>query len=604
MNRISRVLINTAISSIVLGSFVAICENFVSRAIDSILPKVNQINLFSRPGTITFLSTNGHIIQKLGPDTREKVKPGEMPTLIKKAFVAAEDRRFYEHKGVDIWGITRAILTNLKEGAVLEGGSTITQQLARIIFLNQERTLQRKLKEIALAYKLERELSKDEIIEQYLNHVYLGSSAYGIADASWIYFSKTPDLLTLEEAALIAGLAPAPSYYSPLVNSDLAKKRQSFVLRKMHFAKLISEAELQRALTSKLILKPATPKYLSSSAPFFTSWIQQKLPTIVSKEELEIGGLKVHTSLRLDWQKQAQRILQTHNPEETEGAIVSIEPSTGLIRVLVGGRNFTDNQFNRATQAFRSPGSTFKLFPYAVAISQGFTPEDILFDTPRCWYGYCPKNFGQKYFGEVSISQAFSDSLNTIAVDIIDKVGFKDVITTANKLGVGNTTKLGSYYPLAIGACEESILNMTGAYSAVVNRGLYIEPSPFEEIKGPGDTVIWSNKSNGKKPTRAIAIDVADTINWMLTKAVSDGTGIAASMKDRDVAGKTGTSEGSRDLWFIGSIPQLTTGIWFGHDNNTQTKSSSGDAAFAWKQFMQKIEVDLEILKFPSRPQI
>ena len=601
MARIGKFFINIALSSLTIGFVTAISEHFLSSYIDSYLPEADQIKVFSRPGTLTLLSTNGEIIQKLGFTSREKVKSGQMPRLIIKAFVAAEDRRFYKHKGVDLWGISRAMMTNIKEGAVLEGGSTITQQLARIIFLSQERTIKRKTKEIALAYKLERQLTKEQIIEQYLNNVYLGSNAYGIADAAWIYFSKTPELLNLEEAALIAGLAPAPSLFSPLVRIDLAIKRRSAVLKKMYKAGYISSTELDNAIKSPLILKPATPKYLESSAPFFTSWVQQKLPKILSKEELEMGGLKIHTSLRLDWQKKAQATLRNHSPEQTEGALVAIEPKTGLVRVLVGGKDFKDNQFNRATQAFRSPGSTFKLFPYAAAIQQGYKPEDVLFDSPQCWYGYCPKNFGSLYYGEVSLSEALENSLNTVAVELIDIVGFEDVIATANRLGIGNERKLGEYYPLAIGAYEETVLNMTAAYAAVANRGIYIKPSPFEEIRGPNNKIIWSKELKGEKEVNALPEDVADSLNWMLKRVVKHGTGIAAFIEGREIAGKTGTSEGNRDLWFIGSVPQLTTGIWFGYDDNRKTNSGSGDAAFAWKQFFLKIQEDLDIINFPER---
>ncbi|WP_269622460.1 transglycosylase domain-containing protein [Prochlorococcus marinus] len=589
-------------SSIAIGSITAISENFISLTVDSFLPEISKINEFSRPGTITLLDNDGEIIQKIGAVSREKVAPGEMPTLIKKAFIASEDRRFYNHKGVDLLGISRAIITNIRKRSVVEGASTITQQLARIIFLNQERTLKRKLKEITLAYKLERELTKGEIIEQYLNNVYLGSGAYGISDAAWIYFKKKPENLSLSEIALIAGITPAPSLFSPLVNSDLALKRRSMVLQKMYLEKFISKEELSSALTSPLILQPAIPKYSISKAPFFTSWAQQSLPYLLTKEQLEIGGLQIHTSLILDWQLKAKDILLNYSPKDTNGAIVAIEPNTGLIRVLVGGKNFYQNQFNRATQALRSPGSTFKIFTYAAAINEGYKPEDVLFDTPRCWYGYCPKNFGGKYYGEISLIKALANSLNTVAVDLLSKVGFKKVISIANSFGIGQDRVLGRYYSLAIGANEETVLNMTAAYAGFTNRGRYIKPSPIKEIKSSNNKILWSQEINIKKSTIAIPIKVADTINWMLRKVVTEGSGVAASLKDREVAGKTGTSEGNRDLWFIGSIPQLSTGVWFGKDNNEIIDGTSGDAAYAWRKFMEGINNDLKILKFPDPP--
>ncbi len=589
MGRKIKVLAFICTGSIAIGSLGSICERLVSNHIDSLLPDPREINSFSRPGTITLLSQKKKIIQKLGPATREKVETESMPELVKQAFLAAEDRRYYVHKGVDLWGIGRAALVNLKQRKVVEGGSTITQQVARIIFLSQEQTYSRKIKEIALAYKLERYFSKEEILGQYLNNVYLGSNAYGVADAAWIYFSKTPSELTLTEVALIAGLPPAPSLYSPLVNSDLAIQSRNKVLEKMYLQGFISNETLAESLKDPLILKPAAPKFYKSTAPFFSSWVEQRLPYMLSKEELEVGGLQIQTSLNLEWQSKAQKLIRMQGSEEREGALISIEPSTGLIRALVGGKNFQYNQFNRATQAFRSPGSTFKIFPYALAIKEGFKPEDLLFDTPRCWHGYCPKNFGGKYYGEVSLQEAFNKSLNTIAVDLLTKVGAKKVITLANQLGVGNERKLGEYYPLALGAYEETLLNITGAYAGITNRGVYLKPSPIEEIRGPDNKVIWTQKSNKNKGKRVLSKQVSDTLNEMLKDVVKNGTGIAASLETKQAAGKTGTSEGNRDLLFIGSLPQLTTGIWLGYDDNRSTKSSSGEAAYMWKQFMTQI---------------
>ncbi len=591
-----------ATSGLILGSCIAITENFVSKSIDSTLPPTSKISKFNRPGTIELFASKGEIIQKLGPVTREKMSSGAIPQIIKNAFIASEDRRFYKHKGIDLWSISRAMITNIKERAIVEGGSTITQQLARMVFLNQDKTIQRKVKEMALAFKLERNLTKEEIIEQYLNNVYLGSNAYGISDAAWIYFKKTPDLLTLEEVALIAGLAPAPSLYSPLVNSDLALKRRYIVLHKMRIENFISKSELSAALDKPLKLQPAAPKYLRSKAPFFTDFIEQKLPELLSKEDIEVGGLKIKTSLFLDWQEKAKEVISKQTPINSEVAIVSIQPSSGLIRVLVGGKDYGKNQFNRATQALRSPGSTFKIFPYLAAINEGYEPEDLLYDTPRCWYGYCPKNFGNLYLGEVSITEAFTHSLNTIAVDLLAKVGFEKVIATANKFGIGNERELENYYPLAIGAYEETVLNMTAAYAGITNRGLYIRPSAIEEIRGPGNKILWSHNKNKNNTKRAISTKLADKMNWMLQQVILYGSGIAASLEDREVAGKTGTSEGNRDLWFIGSIPQITTGIWFGNDNNEVIQGTSGDAALTWKQFMEKITIDMEIKDFPKSP--
>ncbi len=601
MRNARRKWILVASTSLAVGSCIAITEIFIGKTIDSLLPSSVKVQSFSRPGSITLLSTNGRVIQKLGPATREKVEPGKIPKLIKRAFIAAEDRRFYKHNGVDFWGISRALFINLQHRSVIEGGSTITQQLARTVFLNQDHTITRKLKEALLAYKLERELSKEQILEQYLNNVYLGSGAYGIADAAWVYFSKTPDLLSLEEAALIAGLAPAPSFFSPLVNPKSALKRRTIVLKKMQKEGFISDSEFSKAVSSQLTLQPAIPKYFNSAAPFFTSWVAEQMPLILTQEQLELGGLTIRTSLNLKWQKIAQDVIRQRAPEETEGAMVSIQPETGLVRVLVGGKDFKNTQFNRATQALRSPGSTFKIFPYTAAIALGYKPEDVFIDKPRCWGRYCPKNFGNKYMGKVSLNDSFKHSLNIVAVKILDKVGFNEVISIANKFGIGNERKLGKYYPMAIGAYEQTVIDMTAAYAGLNNRGIYIKPLPFEEIRGPGNILLWSRKDIKPTGRRAVDKKTADTVNWMLEEAVRDGTGAAAALEGRSVAGKTGTSEGSRDLWFIGSIPELTTGVWFGYDNNQRTNSGSGDAALAWKIFMERIKIDFKVKPFSKK---
>jgi len=587
-----------------VGVGAALSMRALTELVDATLPDARRIASFNRPGTITLLSTNGKVIQKLGPATREKVKSGAMPPTVAEAFIAAEDRRFYQHDGVDGWGIARAIVTNVRQGAVREGASTITQQLARTVFLSQDRTITRKLKEAALAMKLERQLSKQQILEQYLNYVYLGSGAYGVADAAWIYFSKTPAQLTVPEAAMIAGLPPAPSIYSPLVNPDLAKEQRSIVLDRMAQAGFISASEAERGRNSPLGLKPATPKYFNSSAPYFTTWIAQELPKFLTPEQLEVGGVKVRTSLNLDWQKKAQQVIRANAPFDTEGAMVSIDPGNGLVRVMVGGKDFSKSQFNRTILALRSPGSTFKLFPYAAAIDRGMKPETKVFDAKRCWNGYCPKNFGDKYYGNISLADALKNSLNTVAVQLQDIVGFDAVIEVANKFNIGTERPLGKYYPMAIGAYEQTILDMTAAYAGMANRGAFFSPSPFEEIRGPKNELLWSRRLSDNRGKRAIDSDVADTMNWMLQRVVTGGTGIAAKLDDRQVAGKTGTSENTRDLWFIGSIPQLTTGVWFGYDDDRATKSTSGEAAWAWKQFMLQIKDEIPVRNFPDKPKL
>jgi penicillin-binding protein 1A len=284
--------------------------------------------------------------------------------------------------------------------------------------------------------------------------------------------------------------------------------------------------------------------------------------------------------------------------------MVSIDPGNGLVRVMVGGKDFSKSQFNRTILALRSPGSTFKLFPYAAAIDRGMKPETKVFDAKRCWNGYCPKNFGNKYYGNISLADALKNSLNTVAVQLQDIVGFDAVIEVANNFNIGTERPLGKYYPMAIGAYEQTILDMTAAYAGMANRGVFFSPSPFEEIRGPKNELLWSRRLSDNRGKQAIDSDVADTMNWMLQRVVTGGTGIAAKLDDRQVAGKTGTSENTRDLWFIGSIPQLTTGVWFGYDDDRATKSTSGEAAWAWKQFMLQIKDEIPVRNFPDKPKL
>ncbi len=582
------------------GVAVALSQSLLLVGVDSLMPDVRRLGSYNRPGTVTVLSADGQVIQKLGPATREKLMSGQMPLLVQRAFIAAEDRRFYQHNGIDPVGIGRALVRNLKQGAVEEGASTITQQLARTVFLSQDRTILRKLNEVVLAGKLERQLSKQQILEQYLNNVYLGSSAYGISDAAWIYFSKTPAQLTLPEAALIAGLPPAPSVYSPLVNPDLALERRATVLRRMREAGFIDDLQLERASATPLALKPAEPKYWTSRAPYFTSWVAQELPKVLSPEQLEVGGLTIRTSLNMTWQERAQATINKHAPGEMQGAVVSMEPGTGMVRSMVGGKDFTTSQFNRAAQALRSPGSTFKLFVYLTALKEGMKPEDKINDRQVCYGGYCPRNFGNRYMGTVPLWVALQNSLNTVSVSLLKQLGFDKVIATAKSLGISR--ELGRFYPLAVGATEQTVLDMTAAYAGIFNRGVYVTPTPFEEILGPNGELLWSRRVDGDRGRRAVPTDIADAMLWMLQQVVKGGTGYGAVPPDRPAAGKTGTSEGGRDLWFIGGVPQLVTGLWLGYDNNKETKSTSAVAVVAWAEYMGPILKDLPVRQFPPKP--
>lgn len=585
------------------GASIALVLAFQS--LERSLPPTDDIFTFVREGTLTIKAADETILQQIGPATREKLKIEQIPDKLIKAFIASEDRRFYKHAGIDFQGILRATISNFLAGNVVEGASTITQQLARIVFLNQEPSIKRKILEALLALKIERELKKDQILERYLNLVYLGSGAYGVADAAWVYFGKTIDQLTLAEMAMIAGLPPAPTDYSPLVNPKVARERRNLVLEDMLEAGYITAAEAKAAKAEELKLAPKTPKRLQLEAPYFTSYIQKELPKYISREALEIGGLTVETTLNFKWQKYAEKAVK--DAVEIDGvsqgfeqaALVAIDPRNGEVKAMVGGTNFADSQFNRVTQAQRQPGSTFKGFVYTAAIAAGFSPYDGYRDAPMSIDGYKPANYGNSYSGGwLSMLDALTKSTNVVAVRVLADVGFEPTIKLAHQMGI--KSELKPYYALALGAIEVNLLELTSAYGTLAAQGKHVEVHGIRRvINGRGD-VLYEAKF---QPKQVLDKDSAAIMTWMLQSVVNNGTGRPAYI-NRPVAGKTGTSEQARDLWFIGYIPQLVTGVWLGNDDSYPTWGSSGTAAFTWHEFMSKVVEGMPVEEFPKLPNL
>ncbi|NJO77163.1 MAG: penicillin-binding protein 1A [Cyanobacteria bacterium RM1_2_2] len=569
------------------------------------LPDTSAVLTYVRTGSLTIKSADGTVLQQIGPATREKVNLQKMPESLTEAFIASEDQDFYEHDGVDYDAIMRASLKNLLAREVVEGGSTITQQLARIVFLGQERSLGRKVREALLAQKMEGELTKEQILERYLNLVYLGSGAYGVADAAWIYFSKTVEQLTLSEMAMIAGMAPAPSDYSPLINPDLARQRRDIVLERMAYVGFITPAEFEAAKSAPIAVKPGAQKYVKSEAPYFTSYVQQQLPNLVSKEELELGGLTVETTLNLKWQKLAQDTVDyaiaNYGPGEAfeQAALVSIDPRNGQIRALIGGDDFGKSQFNRATQAQRQPGSTFKAFVYSAAIAAGFSPYRGYIDGKYVVDGYEPQNYGKNYRGSVSMRDALTSSINIVAVKALVDVGFDPVVKLAEKMGIKST--LLPAYSLALGTSEVNLLELTSAYGTLANEGNHVEVHGITKVYDRFGQLIYEAKF---QPQRALDADSTSIMTWMLEGVVANGTGRSAYLSDRQVAGKTGTSEKRRDLWFVGYIPQLVTGVWLGNDDSSPTYGQSSTAALTWYDFMVEATDGMPVEDFPELPDI
>jgi penicillin-binding protein 1A len=560
---------------------------------------------YVRDGTITIKAEDGEIIQQIGPATRETIKITEVPKTLTQAFLATEDQRFEKHHGVDYQGILRAVLSNLQAGNVVEGGSTITQQLARIVYFNQERTVTRKLKEMLMAQKIEKSIDKNTILERYLNLVYLGSGAYGVADAAWVYFSKPVQELTLPEMAMIAGLPAAPNDYSPLVNQKIAKERRDAVLIKMRDSGFITKAQANEAIATPLTTKASNPKRLDRKANYFTDYIQQELPKYVSPKNLAQKGLTIETTLNPDWQTAAEEAVKKTVEREgrweefKQAALVAIDPRTGQIKAMVGGggKDFYNHQFNRVTQAKRQPGSTFKTFVYTTAVAAGFSPYRGYLDAPYTVDGYTPKNYGDKFRGWVNIRDALTYSINVVALKTLIDVGWEPVIDVAKKMGIEST--LQPTYSLALGASEVNLLELTSAYGTLATQGVHTNSHGIHRILDQHGKVIYEEKIKGE---RAIDQETAAIMTWMLRGVVNDGTGRAAQLDNRPVAGKTGTSDEARDLWFIGYIPQMVAGVWLGNDDNKPTSGASSTAAYTWHQFMEKVVKNMDVEKFPDRP--
>ncbi|MGC9524806.1 MAG: transglycosylase domain-containing protein [Limnospira sp.] len=569
------------------------------------LPEISDLAAYNREGTVTIKAADGTILMQTGPATRDKVTLDEIPDRLVEAFIAVEDRRFYEHGGIDYPGIMRALAANLMAGGVVEGGSTITQQLARIVFLDQERTLTRKLREALLAQKIEKTLSKEEILERYLNLVYLGSGAYGVADAAWVYFSKPVGQLTLSEMAMLAGLPPAPSQYSPLVDLDAARDRRNVVLRRMQDTGIISANRADLLVEGPLEIHPSSPKRLQVEAPYFTSFVLKELPKYVSSEALELGGLIVETSLNWEWQEIAEEVVREaveidgRSAGFDQAALVAIEPETGEVKAMVGGSDYGESEFNRVTQAQRQPGSTFKGLIYAAAIGAGFSPYDSYKDEPYRVDGYRPQNYGNSYRGWRSMLSALSSSVNVVAVKVLIDVGFEPTIKLAQDMGI--QSELKPTYSLALGAYEVTLLELTNAYGTLAAEGKYTPAHGIRRVLNPRGEVVYEAKF--PRP-QVLDRDSAAITTWMLEGVVEGGTGSPAYLSDRDVAGKTGTSEEARDLWFVGYIPQLVTGVWLGNDNNDPTWGASSTAAFNWGQFMKRVTEDLPVEEFPELPDL
>ncbi|NJN72170.1 MAG: PBP1A family penicillin-binding protein [Limnothrix sp. RL_2_0] len=574
--------------------------------LEALVPEnVDSVLIYTRPGTMTVKAADGTVIEEVGPVSHDKVKIWEVPDVISEAFVSSEDRRFYDHFGVDTQGIARAAYVNFRAGEIVEGGSSITQQVARIVFLNQEMTAMRKMKEMRLATKLEEQFTKDQILESYLNLVYLGSGAYGVTDAAWVYFGKTLDDLTLPEAAMIAGLAPAPSIYSPFVSRQKTIVRRNQVLQRMWEDGFISEPALKQAIATPLETNRQIPKRLLRRYPYFSDYIQAELDRYLTPEQLEKGGVVVETTINPQWQEWAEATLAEGIEKYgryqgfKQAAIVSIDPRNGQIKTMVGGLDFENNQYNRVTQAQRQPGSTFKTFVYTAAIASGMSPSDTYVDSEFVIGDYKPKNYSGTFSNQpLSLTKALTQSVNTVALRVMLDVGWDPVINLAQQMGI--RSEMQPTYSLALGSWEVNLLEITSAYGTLANKGVHQPNYGISRIIDRDGNIIYQAEA---KPRQAVDANSAAIMTSMLTDVVSSGTGSNANI-GRPVAGKTGTSDKARDLWFIGYIPQMVTGVWLGNDDNRPTWGASSTAARLWGNLMGQITDSLAVENFPAMPNL
>ncbi|KGF98100.1 Multimodular transpeptidase-transglycosylase [Prochlorococcus marinus str. MIT 9201] len=529
-------------------------------------------------------SSDNAILSKLSRKFEIDNSQHKIPFFLANSFISSEDKRFYKHNGIDLKSISRALFQNIRSGYVKEGGSTITQQVSRLLFLNNDLSFQRKIKEIFISLILELRYDKNQILKLYLNNIYLGSGAYGVNEASQVYFGKLIDELTLSEIALIAGLAPAPSIYSPYKNLELAIKNRNKVLESMYIDGYISLENKNKAIREKINLNYQTTDNFLDDQLLIKFILEEADKRIKNKKNFKF--LRIKSSINKDWQEKAQKISNYAGPKEIEFALLSIESNTGLIRTMVTSKNPSINQYNRVISSVRPLGSTFKIIPYAAALKEGIKLSDKFEDSPRCWESYCPKNFSEEYKGLVSLIESFKSSSNIVPISITKKIGLKKTINLANSFGLGYKQEFKEFPSLAIGSFGDNLLNITNAYSAINNNGKIQIPSIIEKIESFNNKSIWENKSISKK---ILDLKVNRKINKLLEKSVKEGTSKAASIKGKKIYGKTGTSDGNKDLWFIGSIYNLTTGIWIGYDDNRESELSSGNAANLWKQFIAEI---------------
>ena len=601
------------VSSLAVALVVGVAALWAFTILPRSLPSVTALETFQPLAGTKVYDDNDEIITELHVERRIFVPLAHIPQTLRDAVIATEDRRFYSHFGVDPIGIARAVWQNYRRGRIVEGGSTITQQLTKVLFLTPDKSLERKIKEAVLALELERRYSKDRILEMYLNQVYFGNGAYGVEAAARTYFGKSVGELSVREAALLAGLPRAPSSYSPFEHGEAAKRRREIVLRRMVEYGVLADAEGKRLARTDLGLIP--PERRRTTGQYFLEYVQQTLEAKYGADMVFKGGLNVYTTLNPTMQLTAEQALRDglkalegrtakgKVAEHPEGAIVTIEPQTGYVRAMVGGYDFFRSEFNRAVQARRQPGSAFKPFVYMAALEAGFTPASRVEDAPVSYavgpngQAWKPDNYDRKYRGPTTLQQAVEESVNIVTVKVQERVGLGKTIQVARRFGIASPLHMN--LSLALGTSDLTLLELTSAYGALANQGEWLAPTTIRYVTDAQGKLLEEHVA---EPREAVPPETAYVMTHMLRGVVERGTGVAAKALNRPIAAKTGTTNDYSNAWFVGFTPRLATGVWVGYDRpRSLGKDETGSrvAVPIWVSYMGKVLGDSPREDFP-----
>lgn len=531
------------------------------------LPDFQALKKSPNGQSIELRDADNQLLVNIGPSYGEWLPYDRIPPTMRAAMLAVEDRRFWWHPGVDPIGIARSVIVNWRAGANVQGGSTITQQLARNLFLTSKKTFGRKAREIVLALALERKFSKEAILELYLNRVYFGGGAYGVDAASRRFFGHPATKLSLEEAAIIAGLVKAPSRYAPSADPEAARARAATVIATMVDSGQVTPAEA--AAADPLLVRFATPDR-QNGARYFTDWVLAQLDQYVD-ETLE--PIQVQTTLDAAGQKAAQAAIAAETPEGVQGALVAIARD-GAVKAMVGGKDYVRSTYNRAVTARRQPGSSFKLFVYLAALEAGMTPDDMVEDKPVSFGKWSPRNSNGRYLGPMTLRDAFAQSINTVAAQLGERVGFDTVADMARRMGI--STRIDRQPAMVLGTSDVTLFEMTQAYAIVANNGVETPPYGITRVTTADGRILYERAD--PRTRVVIAPYVAARMTSMMQAAVETGTGRAAQI-GRPLAGKTGTTSSNKDGWFLGFTPSLTTGVWMGRDDARAIPGLAGGRA-------------------------